>query len=212
VASGRLSGDDEREAIFAAALRVMRENGYAQAQLSDILAEAGLSTRAFYRHFDSKDDLLLALFRDNAEVTADRLRERVRAGDSSTDQLGAWIDEILSLGYDRRRARRAGLFSSEAARRTVGYAEESTRAAVALTASLREVLEAGAASGEFPRCDPAHDAATMYAVVWQLVGDAMRGAPAMTEAEARLHARRFCFAAIGIDAMVTTPAGQPRLV
>ena len=103
MSTARASNESERRAILDAALRVMRENGYAHAQLGDILVTAGLSTRAFYRQFDSKDDLLLALYRENAEATAARLRERVAAAGTPTEQLVAWIDETLSLGYDRRR-------------------------------------------------------------------------------------------------------------
>ncbi len=79
VAQQRSASEVERKAILDAALRVMRKNGYAEAQIGDILSEAQLSTRAFYRHFDTKDDVLLALFRDNAEATASRLAEKVAA-------------------------------------------------------------------------------------------------------------------------------------
>ena len=72
----------ERQLIVDAALRVMHQNGYAAAQISDILGEAKLSTRAFYRHFQSKDDLLLALFRDNAASTSRLLAARVAAAGS----------------------------------------------------------------------------------------------------------------------------------
>ena len=197
MATARTTNDDERKVLLDAALRVMRENGYAEAQLGDILAEAHLSTRAFYRQFDGKDDLLLALYRENAEATAARLRERVAAAGSPTDQLAAWIDETLSLGYDRRRARRAAMLASDAARRTVGYGEESARADSALSAPLLEVLEAGSSSGEF-QCDPADDAKTIHAVVWRLVAAAMGGTSSMTEREAQAHVRRFCFPALGV--------------
>ncbi|HUZ56880.1 MAG TPA: helix-turn-helix domain-containing protein [Streptosporangiaceae bacterium] len=41
-----------------AMLRVMERHSYADAPVADILAEAGLSTRSFYRHFLSKDQLM----------------------------------------------------------------------------------------------------------------------------------------------------------
>jgi AcrR family transcriptional regulator len=41
--------------------------------VADILNEADLSTRSFYRHFASKDQLLCALFRREAEAAAARL-------------------------------------------------------------------------------------------------------------------------------------------
>ena len=54
---------DERSRLMDAALHVMRRNGFQGASVQDILDYAGLSTRAFYRQFRSKDDLLLAMFR-----------------------------------------------------------------------------------------------------------------------------------------------------
>jgi AcrR family transcriptional regulator len=199
VSTARASHEDERRAILDAALRVMRDNGYADAQLGDILAAAGLSTRAFYRQFGSKDDLLLALYRENAEATAARLRERVAAAGSPTDQLIAWIDETLSIGYDRRRARRAAILASDAARRTGGYGEESARGAAALSAPLLEVLQSGARSGAFPSCVPVPDAATIHAIAWRLAAASISGTAVMSEPEARAHVKRFCFAALGID-------------
>ena len=57
-------------------------NDYASATVQDILDEAGLSTRAFYRHFGSKDDLFHALFRREAELVAER-GEHVALGDEA---------------------------------------------------------------------------------------------------------------------------------
>ena len=52
----------EVEALVSSALRVMRRKGYAAATVADVLEEAELSTRAFYRHFHSKEELFLAVF------------------------------------------------------------------------------------------------------------------------------------------------------
>ena len=41
--------------------------------VSEILTEAGLSTRSFYRHFRSKDSLLLAVFEGESERARDDL-------------------------------------------------------------------------------------------------------------------------------------------
>jgi AcrR family transcriptional regulator len=175
----------------------MRQNGYAAAQISDILGEAGLSTRAFYRHFESKDDLLLAVFRDNAESTSRQLSARVLAAGAPPAQLDAWVDEILSLGYDRRRARRAALFSSGAARRTAGYAEESRRAEQAFIEPLVDVLRAGQGSGDFPTAEPDTDARTIYALTWRFVMEGMTGVPTIPREEARRHVQRFMLPALG---------------
>src|SRR5690349_6285175 len=64
----------EHEALLRAARRVFVRRGYAQTRVEDVLAEAGISTRAFYRFHASKDELFLELFaRANAAALA-RLR------------------------------------------------------------------------------------------------------------------------------------------
>jgi len=63
--------------LYRADWVVLRRNGYANAGITEILGEAGLGTRAFYRHFDSKDELLVSMFAENASATARRLADHV---------------------------------------------------------------------------------------------------------------------------------------
>ena len=76
----RFEPQDELRLLFEATLAVMQRNGYADVAVADILAEAGMSTRSFYRHFESKDQLLCALYRHEAEQVAERLTARVARG------------------------------------------------------------------------------------------------------------------------------------
>ena len=119
------------------------------------------------------------------------------AAGSPPAQLDAWIDEILSLGYDRRRARRAALFAAEAARRTAGYAEENRSAEQALIEPLREVLGAGRDAGDFPDAEPETDARTIFALVWRFATEGMAGAPTLSRDEARRQVLRFTLPAFG---------------
>ena len=70
---------DERERLYRAGWVVLRRNGYANAGITEILGEAGLGTRAFYRHFDSRDQLVSALFLELARGEMLRLREGMGA-------------------------------------------------------------------------------------------------------------------------------------
>ena len=76
----RFEAEDELRILLDAAFVVMERNGYADAAVADILREADLSTRSFYRHFESKDQLLCALFRREAEAAAARLCGQGRCG------------------------------------------------------------------------------------------------------------------------------------
>ena len=65
-------------AILSAASKVVREEGV-RALSASPRCSAGpqLSTRAFYRHFDSKDQLVSAVFLEMARVEMLRLRQRM---------------------------------------------------------------------------------------------------------------------------------------
>jgi len=93
----RFDPETEVRVLLQAAFEVMRRNGYEDASVAEILEEAGLSTRSFYRNFQSKDDLVLALFRANAEAASQRLESRVAAAAAPREGLEAWMDEILSF-------------------------------------------------------------------------------------------------------------------
>ncbi|BCK56649.1 TetR/AcrR family transcriptional regulator [Nocardia wallacei] len=57
--------DSTRDRIIGAALRLFGEQGYARTTVSQIEKAAGLSggTGALYRHFRTKDDLLIEAVR-----------------------------------------------------------------------------------------------------------------------------------------------------
>ena len=54
----------EIRALLDAALVVMQRADTIDPRVTDIVRESGLSNQAFYRHFDGKDALLLALLAD----------------------------------------------------------------------------------------------------------------------------------------------------
>src|SRR3569833_1004137 len=47
-----------RDAIWTAAIDLYAEKGFEQTTLDDIVAAAGTSRRTFFRHFESKRDLI----------------------------------------------------------------------------------------------------------------------------------------------------------
>ncbi|WP_082680838.1 TetR/AcrR family transcriptional regulator [Mycolicibacterium novocastrense] len=59
-------GRGTESAFVEAARRVFTEKGYLNARISDIAAEAGKSTAAFYRYYENKEALLEALVNEYA--------------------------------------------------------------------------------------------------------------------------------------------------
>src|SRR6201986_6214 len=76
--SGRVAvATQEVEQLVEATYRVVSRDGAVDPRVRDILLEAGLSTQVFYRHFRSKDDLLLVLFADGRRRLAHYLAQRI---------------------------------------------------------------------------------------------------------------------------------------
>ena len=86
-----------RRGLLRAAERLVAERGFAAASLADIAAAAGVSKGAVYHHFQSKDELLLALLDQRFAERIDAA-ERIAAvpGPAAAQRL---VEEIP---FDRR--------------------------------------------------------------------------------------------------------------
>ncbi len=181
-----------------AALRVMRRNGFQGASVQDILDHAGLSTRAFYRQFQSKDDLLLAMFRTASGPDVDQVARRVDEAPTEVDAVKVWIDEMLAIAYDRKRIQRLVMFNA-VARQAVGYEEEEASLRDRLVSPLLQAIRRGSADGSFPATDPFPDAYSIFDLVWSVAGPHVRRRRPMDRDRASSHVLRFCLPALGVD-------------
>ena len=77
-----------REAILNAALDLSRDHGFAQISLRQVARQAGVVPTAFYRHFDSMDELGLAL----VERSFLTLRTMIREAQGDPDVLDNIIE------------------------------------------------------------------------------------------------------------------------
>ncbi|MCU1400277.1 MAG: regulatory protein TetR [Acidimicrobiales bacterium] len=176
----------------------MRRSTDQNVSVADILAEAGIATRSFYRHFSSRDELICAMFRNDAEHAAIVLRDRIASVASPGEQLVAWIDEILSFRHEGAKERRVAALGSAAVMRVEGYAEEAARASTLLTEPLVALLQAGRDDGSFPTCDPASDASLIRAMVWDAAGLTAGRRPGLSRQEAHDRLLSFCRRALGV--------------
>ncbi|WP_433710445.1 TetR/AcrR family transcriptional regulator [Nocardia sp. CA-084685] len=92
---------DEVRRLLDAALAVIRASGTAsRPRVADIVAAAGLSNDAFYRHFPSKDALISALIEDGAERLVRYAARRMGTADTPEDQVRRWVEAVLSQAAD----------------------------------------------------------------------------------------------------------------
>ena len=180
--------DDERRRIIEAAYRCLSDSHREPVTMSTILHTAGVSSRAFYRHFRSKDDLVLALLQEGADEIAARV-DRVAAAEigSPADQLATWIGEIFDLMVDPRRRMQMAVIDSEEVRSAAGYRDMRERSHASRERSLADILRRGRATGAFPLADPDHDAVAISALVSRILSSvAPEDVQAVKQAESRL--------------------------
>lgn len=100
-AARRTNYHNEVRALLDAALKIMATSGTgARVRVSDIVAAAGLSNDAFYRHFPSKDALVAALVEDGSERTAAGIGRRMAKDRTPEGRVKRWLDGVLAQAED----------------------------------------------------------------------------------------------------------------
>ena len=97
----RIQADENRQTVIDVASRLFREHGFDGIGLKDLMEAAGLTQGAFYKQFESKDDLA-AQASGRALESATR-RWSAAAEANVKDPLGAVIAFYLSLGHREER-------------------------------------------------------------------------------------------------------------
>ena len=157
--------DDDRGCIIDAAYNCLSEPHSGPIPVAAILQRAGVSTRAFYRHFESKDELFLALLRQESDALAHRLDRIVDETGDPVGQLKAWINGMFGWMHDEEMRMHLTVIDSDEVRAAKGYRETRERAHADRERSLVEILRRGRADGSFPQADPEHDAVAISAVI-----------------------------------------------
>jgi AcrR family transcriptional regulator len=88
---------NEVRRLLDAALDVMRKCGTrARPRVADIVAAAGLSNEAFYRHFPSKDALVATLLEDGSVRLGSYLAHQIAKEPTPEGQVRRWVEGVLS--------------------------------------------------------------------------------------------------------------------
>jgi TetR/AcrR family transcriptional repressor of nem operon len=144
----RIQAAENRQTVIDVASRLFREHGFDGIGLKDLMKGAGLTQGAFYKQFESKDDLATQASRRALESAFSRWSAAAAA--NPEDPLGAVMAFYLSM--EHRDARMEGCpivaLGSDAARQGTGVK-------ASFEAGIREYLElvgrwVGEADGEEP--------------------------------------------------------------
>jgi AcrR family transcriptional regulator len=192
----RLAYAAEVRGLIDASFELVRESGNLEPTVGAIVKEAGLSNKAFYRHFRSKDELLLAVLDDGIRQLGDYLMVRMAAVDSPLDQIRAWVSGLLEQALNLDAAARTRPFATSRARLADRFPDEVGESEQQLTGMLRETLELARASGAIDSENPGADAESIYnlAMGWVERRLSESELPAREDAE---HLVEFCLRGLG---------------
>ena len=147
----RERGLQTRAEIVAAAERHFAERGFEATRLDDVAVDVGIRRAAIFYHFGDKQELYGAVLDEILKGAAAVLPTHGSTAERLEAALTGWVD------YVAERPNVARLILREAANARPGVASPLMRASSAPVALLREMIDAGVASGELkPRVDPHH--------------------------------------------------------
>jgi AcrR family transcriptional regulator len=144
----------EVQRIVDATYRVIAQDGSTDPKLRDILAESGLSTQAFYKHFRSKDELMLVLLDDGRRRLVSYLEHRMEKASSPANQVRAWIEGVLAQAGNPDVAARTRPFMAQQDRLAEQFPDEQRQSVDRLVGLLSDsILQAGGKSRAAARRD-----------------------------------------------------------
>jgi len=153
---------DEVRRLLEATFVLIERTGELEPRVGDIVREAGLSNQAFYRHFPSKQALLVAVLDEGVRILASYLEHRMQAAASPSERVCEWLRGLLEQALSPAGARATRPFVLARVRLAEAHPEEVAESERQLTALVREALRAAVAAGELPAAEPEGDAGTLY--------------------------------------------------
>jgi TetR/AcrR family fatty acid metabolism transcriptional regulator len=83
--------------IIDAAVVVIAENGYHQAQVSKIAKQAGVADGTIYLYFKNKEDILISLFREKMGDFVEKIENIIAGKTTATEKLLSLIESQFNM-------------------------------------------------------------------------------------------------------------------
>jgi len=198
----------EMERIVDATYGLIERTGSVDPPLRDVLRETGLSTQAFYRYFQSKDELLLLLLDDGRRQLLSYLEHRVERATTPEAGLRAWIEGVLAQAAQPQAAARTRPFLANQDRLAEAFPEEQQASVDLLVDQVGTVLSHLPRPARGRRTDARRDAEAVYELVFGALHKHLTHRTRPTAAEID-HLFRFCLGGVGARAEAAA-AGKDR--
>ncbi|MFO7161997.1 MAG: TetR/AcrR family transcriptional regulator [Mycolicibacterium hassiacum] len=190
--------ETERRLLLEAAMQVLERTGWWGFKVDSVLRQANLSTRSFYRHFQTKTDLLLAVLEDEMSRVTRHLVRLTSAAATPYDKVQAYLAAIIDMAYRPQLTKRATLFSSQWRDLQQHYPETLRRCRQHLIAPLEQAIRDGQQAGIFRVEDPAAAATVVFYLAAGMTADEVTLGCAMPRAEFEAIILPFVDRALGI--------------
>jgi AcrR family transcriptional regulator len=158
----RRAYEDEVRRLIEASFVIGRRTGQLQPRVGEIVAEAGLSNQAFYKHFRSKDELLLAVLDEGICILCSYLEHRMQTARSPERRIRHWISGLLEQALSPESAPATRPFALSRTRLAELFPEEVKESEQQLTRLLRDAIREAQEAREIEGVDPDRDAELIY--------------------------------------------------
>ncbi|MCW2830835.1 MAG: putative tetR family transcriptional regulatory protein [Aeromicrobium sp.] len=165
----------ERLRVLRAGQRLIGQDASRRTTIEDVLREAGVNRRIFYRHFRSKDELVLAMVDEAGATVQAALDEQVGRAPDAARALATYVSTLLAIGWDERQSREGAAFLSYEVTQTPGVPAALEDVYAQHRHLLEDVLARGLVDGTLPAAVPARDAFAIHAVVVRYLDIRVRG-------------------------------------
>ncbi len=153
---------DARARLLAAAIEAFSAKGFHGTTTRDIAAAAGMSPAALYVHHRSKEELLLLISREGHDRTLALCEAAVAAGGTAVEQLDRLIEDFVRHHAVNHTSARVVNYEMSAL--TDEHQAEIAELRRRIDRVVRDLLERGAAAGEFSTSDPAMTASALLSL------------------------------------------------
>jgi AcrR family transcriptional regulator len=158
----RVAYEEEIRKFVEAGFSLVRETGELEPKVEAIVSKAGLSNQAFYRHFSSKDEFLLAMLDEGICLLRSYLEHRIESSDTPLVRIRNFIEGLIAQAVDPDSAAATRPFAISRARLAERFPEEVRESEAQLTAVLAHEIEKAQKSGEMRNASPERDARLVY--------------------------------------------------
>jgi AcrR family transcriptional regulator len=185
--------ESEIRRIVDSTYDLVARTGTLDPSLRDILKETGLSTQAFYRFFQSKDELLLLILVDGRRQLASYLSHRMERATTPAARLRAWVEGVLAQAKRPDAAVRTRPFVVGEGRLAEAFPDEHQVSVDLFVEQLTEVI----ADSRRKRAETRRDAQAVYDLVFGALHRHLLQSttPSPTEIE---HLATFAVRAVGL--------------